>query len=316
MTSPIFPSITLDGKQFLFRVEGGPLPTDASGVEWICTKFDGWIGKPAPRTARTPRQGRSGSFRSASFTTDRIMNIEVVATAPDEASIRAAEIAVSALCSDGARLYEMIVDESGGAGLPRITRSVMVELDDQILSAPRLWNSTIFSIRVAASDPRKHDSAWQQPIITLGTAPIGGADFSSPGLNYANTPGADFGTPGVPSSGVVRNAGTAVARPFFAVTGPLAANWQIVDVTNGITLTYTKAIGATDIVVINADEFPAQGFPAHGVYLNTSNNQRSSLLAPGGWPYAKPGQTVSYSLRSTTYSAAASMTASLRSAWH
>jgi hypothetical protein len=222
--------------------------------------------------------------------------------------MRNAENAVNAMCSDPARLYEMVVSESGYA------RSVMVELDDAILAAPRLWNQTAFSFRLASPDPRKHDASWQSPIGTLGVAPIGGADYTGPGLVFSSY--VDFGTPGAPSAVTVHNAGTTVAHPLFAVVGPLAANWQIIDITNGTVLTYTKAISSTDTVTINSDDFPVQGFPGHGVYLNISNNQRSSLLTPGGWPSVLPGQTVTYNLRSTAYSPAASMTVSLRSAWH
>lgn len=310
MTAPIFPTVTLDGQQFLFRVEGGPLPTDSNGVEWILTKFDGWVGKPAPRTNRTDRPGAAGTFRSASYLGPRIMSLEVVATAPSVDAMRAAETAVNAMCSDGARLYEMVVSEGTSS------RTVMVELDDALLAAPRLWNQTVFGLRLAAPDPRKHDTAWQSPITNLGTSPVGAADFASPGLLYSNVPGVDFGTPGVPAAASVKNSGTEIAHPFFAVTGPLAANWQIVDVTNGVTLTCTKALGPTDSMVINTDEFPVQGFPGHGVYLNISNNQRSSLLTPNGWSYVLPSQSVTYNLRSTTFSSAASMTVSLRSAWH
>lgn len=310
MSNPILPTVTLDGQTFLFRVEGGPLPLDGSGVEWILTKFDGWSGKPAPRTARIDRPGHAGSFRSAGYTGPRVMNLEVVATAPGIPQIRAAESAMAALCSDPARLYEMVVSEAG------FSRSVMVELDDAILTAPRLWNSSLFGLRLAAPDPRKHDGAWQSPTATLGTAPSGGADFASPGLVYDTVPGVSYGTPGVPAAATVHNAGTTIARPLFAVQGPMAANWQIVDVTNGTTLTYTKPIGPTDSVTINADDFPTQGFPGHGCYLNIANSQRAALLTPGGWPYVMPGQTVAYSLRSLAYSPAASMTVSLRSVWH
>lgn len=309
MTSPILPTVTLDGQTFLFRAEGGPLPVDGNGVEWILTKFDGWTGKPAPRTARTDRPGHAGSFRSASYVGPRIMGLEVVATAPSVNAIRSAEIAMAALCSDSARLYEMVVNESG------LSRSVMVELDDAILAAPRLWNSSIFSLRLAAPDPRKHDGSWQTPIVGLGTAPSGGADFSGGGLLYSSVPGVSFGVPGTPAAVSVRNAGTTIAHPLFTVTGPLAANWQIVDVTNGTVLTHTRPLSATDSMTINTDDFPVQGFPGHGVYLNTANSQRAALLTSGGWPYVLPGQTVTYNLRSSTYSTAASMTVSLRSTW-
>lgn len=308
MTFPIFPTVTLDGQTWLFRVEGGPLPLDANGVEWILTKFDGWGGRPAPRTARTDRQGHSGSFRSAAYTSPRIMNLEVVATAPSVAAMRAAETAMAAICSDGAKLYEMAVSESGSA------LSVFIELDDATLTTPRLWNQSVFSLRVAAPDPRKHDSSWQSPIGNLGVAPTGGAAFATPGLVFSSY--VDYGTPGVPSAVTVHNAGTTVAHPLFVVAGPVATNWQIADITNGTIITYTKALGPTDVVTINSDDFVAQGFPGHGVYLNTTNNQRSSLLTPGGWPYVLPGQSVTYNLRSTAYSPAASMTVNLRSAWN
>jgi hypothetical protein len=308
LTTPVLPSVTLDGQTFLFRVEGGPLPTDSNGVEWILTKFDGWAGKPSPRTARTDRPGHPGSFRSAAYPGSRILGLEVVATAPSILAMRNAEVAIDAVCSDPARLYEMVVSESGYA------RSVMVELDDAILAVPRLWNQTVFSLRLASPDPRKHDSSWQSAITTLGVAPLGGALLTSPGVVFSSY--VDFGTPGAPSAATVHNAGTTVAHPLFAVTGPLAANWQIIDITNGTVLTYTKAISSTDTVAINTDDFPVQGFPGHGVYLNTSNNQRSTLLTPGGWPSVLPGQTVTYNLRSTAFSPLASMTVSLRSAWH
>ncbi len=308
MTSAILPSVTLDGHQFLFRVEAGPLPVDVNGVEWILTKFDGWAGRPAPRTDRTPRPGHAGAFRAAAYTGPRSMNLEIVATAPDNLTMRQAETDMAALCSDPAQLYEMIVYESG------FSRSVMVELDDAVLTAPRTWYSSVFSLRLAAPDPRKHDGSWQSPVITLGTPPSGGANFASPGLVFSSF--VDYGTPGQPSAGSVINTGTDIAHPFFVVTGPLPANWQIVDIVNGTTITYTRALSATDVVTINTDDFSTQGFPGHGVYLNSTNNQRASLLTPGGWPYVLPKQSVTYNLRSTTFATAASLTASLRSAWH
>jgi hypothetical protein len=308
-----FPSVTLDGLQFYYRLNGVfgySIPTDSSGVEWILTKFDGWSGRPAPRTARVDKPGHSGSFRSSAYHGPKIINLEIAATAPDDYTMRQAEISVEALCSDPAKLYPIVVDESG------MTRTMMVELDDAIQIVPRVWNGSTISIRLAAPDPRKHDNAWQSPNAGLGTAPSGGADFSSPGLNYATVPGASFGTPGTPAAATVHNSGTATAYPFFAVQGPLSANWQIADVTNGIILTCTRALSSTDSMVINTDDFPAQGFPGHGVYLNTSNFQRSSLLTTGGWPYVLPGQTVTYNLRSSSFSSSALMTVSLRSAWH
>lgn len=304
-----FPNVTLDSLQLLFQVEGGPVDLDAAGVEWLLTKFDGWAGTPAPRTVRTDRPGHAGTFRSAAYRGPKIVNMEWIATAPDIPTIRAAEVQVAAACSDPGRLYEMIVTEAG------FSRSMMVELDDAILASPRNWNSTLFSGRVAAPDPRKHDTAWQSPIGTLGTPSSGGLDFASPGVSMSGL-GLDFGTVGTPSAASVKNFGTAVARPLFAVTGPLASQWQIVDLVTGIAITYAgPALGSSDIVTINCDDFPVQGFPGHGCYLNSSINQRPFLLTPSGWLAVAPGATATYVLRASSFTAA-TMTASLRSAWH
>jgi hypothetical protein len=307
-TTTNFPNVSLDGLTLLFRVEGGPVDLDSQGVEWLLTKLEGWVGKPAPRVVRTDRPGHAGSFRSAAYTGSRIMTLEFIATAPDISTIRAAETQVATICSDPAQLYPMVVTENGGS------RQVMVELDDAIVSAPRLWNSTIFSVRVAAPDPRKHDVAWQSPIGNLGTPPTGGLDFTAPGA-VLTSPGADFGTPGQPSAMTVHNAGTATARPFVVVSGPLAAGWQLADINSGAVLTFTKALAATDTLTINTDEFPAQGFPGRSAYLNVQNNQRPALLVPNGWPRVLPGTTATYNLRSPTYTSA-SVTVSLRSAWN
>jgi hypothetical protein len=301
-----FPNVTLDGLQLMFRTEGGPVDVDAAGVEWLLTKFDGWVGVPAPRTARTDRPGHAGSFRAAGYKGPKIVNMEWIATGPDPITMRAVEVQVAAMCSDAARLYEMVVTEPGSS------RSVMVELDDAILASPIRWNATSFSARVAMPDPRKHDTSWQSPIVNMGTPPIGGADMTSPGALM--TSGLDMGTPGVPSAATVHNAGTARARPIFVITGPVTKP-QIIDITNGVSLIYTGTLGPTDTLTINTDEFPVQGFPGHGVYLNTMNNQRPALLTPNGWPAVLPGKTVTYNLRATAFTVA-SMTVSLRSAWH
>lgn len=310
MTAPSTPYLTLDGLTLLFRLDGaGPYWVDPAGTEWILTKFDGWSGAPAPRTMRADRPGHPGSFRSAAYRGTKVLGLEFVATALDQPGMRLVEQQVAAVCSDPARLYDLVVTEGV------TSRTVAVELDDAVIITPRTWCSSLFTLRLAAPDPRKHDTGWQSPIGSMGTAPIGGADFSGGGLMFATTPGVDFGTPGSPAPVSVRNAGTAVARPFFAVSGPLPSGWQIVDLTNGTTLTYTRALGPTDVLVINCDEFPVQGFPARGVYLNTSNNQRPALLVSNGWPRVLPGQSVTYNLRAPTF-AGGSITASLRSAWH
>lgn len=307
-TITIKPNVQLDGLTLLYRTDGGPVDLDDQGVEWILTKFDGWVGVPAPRSSRADRPNHSGSFRSAAYRGPRLMALEFQVTAPDVTTLRSIEERVNSICSDPAQLYPMVVTENN------ISRQVMVELSDAIVGTPVNWYGTRYSVVLAAPDPRKHDYSWQSSIGNLGTPPSGGLDFTSPGVAFAPS-GADFGTPGTPSIMTLHNAGTATARPFFAVQGPLAANWQIVDQNGGYVITCTKALGSTDSMTINCDDFPANGFPGRSAYLNTSNSQRSSILVPYGWPKVLPGATNTYVLRSTSFTAA-SITASLRSTWN
>jgi hypothetical protein len=302
-------NVTLDGLTLLYRTEGGPVDLDDAGIEWILTKFVGWSGSPAPRTQRTDRANHSGSFRAAGYRGPRSYSLEFHYTAPDPVTALSLEDRIAALCSDPAQLYPLVVSENG------LTRVTMVELDGAIVITPINWYSRHVAVALAAPDPRRHDNNWQSSIGNLGSPPSGGADFTAPGLAFTPSPGADFGTPGVSSQMTLHNAGTATARPFFAVTGPLPTNWQIIDQTNGYMITCTRALGSTDSMVINCDDFPVQGFPGRSAYLNTSNNQRSAILVPYGWPRIAPAATVTYALRSTSYTAAA-ITSSLRSAWH
>lgn len=313
MTAPVVttPNVQLDGLTMLYRVDGGPVPTDSNGVEWLLTKFDGWAGVPAPSAVSTTRINRvnhSGAFRSASYRGPRILSMELHVTAPDVQTLRNVEEQVNSICSDPAQLYPMVVTEGG------LTRVVMVELNDAISSAPINWYSTHYAFALAAPDPRKHDNSWQSSIATLGVSSSGGLVLTSPGASYAS-PGADFGTVGSPSQASVHNFGTATARPFFAVQGPLQAPWQISDIGSGAVINCTRALGATDSMVINCDDFPAQGFPGRSAYLNTSISQRAAILVPFGWPKVLPGATNTYVLRSTSFTAA-TMTVSLRSVWN
>lgn len=302
-----FPTLTLDGLAVLFRVGGGPVTVDANGVEWLLTKFDGWVGPPAPRTARVDRPAGPGSFRSVAYRSARVISLEFVAIAPDQATIRLVEDQVAAVASDPARLYELVVTEAG------VSRSIMVELDDATLSVPRTWCSTDFSVRVAAPDPRKHDANWQSPLANLGVAGTGGADFTAPGASFA-APGLDFGTPGTVSAATVTNGGTASAYPLFTITGP-ATNPQVSDALTGVSLQYAGTLATDDVLTINCDEFPTQGYPGHSCYLNSTLNRRANLLIPSEWPSVAPGSSATYSLRATAFTSA-TVTVSLRSAWH
>lgn len=302
------PNVTLDGVTALYRTDGGPVDLDDQGIEWILTKFTGWEGAPAPRTARTDRANHSGSFRAAGYRGPRTMSLEIHVVTPDPATLFSVKERVNAICSDPAQLYPLVVTEGG------LTRQAMVELDGAIVATPINWYTTSYTVPIAAPDPRKHDYNWQSVVGNLGTAPSGGLSLASPGASWT-TPGADFGTPGTPSYLSLHNAGTATAAPFFAVLGPLAAGWQLVDLSAGYVITCSRALGSTDSMVINCDDFPAQGFPGRSAYLNTSNNQRAAVLVPYGWPRILPGATNVYALRSASFTTG-TVTASLRSAWH
>jgi hypothetical protein len=299
-------TVTVDGIQLLMRVSGGPQPVDSDGVEWICTKLEGWSGRARPRTARTPKPFGIGTYRSRSQIDAKVIAVEFVATAPDPGTIRLVEEKVDAWCSDGGRLYEFKVSDP-----PLEPKIALVELDDQILSAPRTLTSIRVSAQFAAPDPRKWSATWMDRTTGLPTPAIDGLEYSGD-VDFSGA-GIDYGVPPIPAIAQVANYGTAPVGPFISVTGPIPQP-RVTDLVSGWSMVYMGTLTEADTLTINCDEFPQRDQPGHSALLNGVTNVWSKVVRNGDWPTVDPQAIATYQLVAPTLSAAI-LVVSLRSAW-
>lgn len=283
--------------------------TDALGREWTIGQHPagekGWSSSAAPRTVRTDRPNSHGSYRSANYRKGRTISLAGTVWCPTIALREQTELELAALCSDPGRLYTY----------RRRTTSydqfADVELDDEpLIDTMSLWRVD-WSYQLYAPDPRKHDYQVQAPIAG---PPIGGAsgvDFSSPGLDFTS-PGLDFGTPGLPQPVSVGNYGTAPAYPVIQVFGP-ATNGVVRCTTSGFEFIYAAPLDDGEILTINCDAFPRDGYPPRRAISNVHGDVRN-FLSITGWPTVDPGGLETFTLL-TEAAPTTQLRVLLRSAW-
>jgi hypothetical protein len=299
-------TVTVDGIQLLMRVAGGPQPVDSDGVEWICTRLDGWAGRARPRTARTPKPFGFGAYRSQSYVDARTIVIEFVVSAPDSDLIRRVEEKIGAWCSDGGQLYEFEVRDP-----PLEPKIALVEIDDEVLIKPRTRTSLVVSAQFAAPDPRKFARTWTDRTTGLPTPALDGLEYSGD-VNYSGI-GVDYGVPPVPAIAQLANYGTAPVGPFLSLRGPIVQP-RVIDLESGWQMAYTGTLTASDTLTINCDEFYQLGQPGHSALLNGATNVWSKVVRNGDWPVVDPQAVATYQISAPALSAAV-LVASLRSAW-
>lgn len=316
MTAPTVAPVTtqsallLDGIQLLFRCEGGPVPLDSDGNEWILTKLDGWTGRPKPQTVRIKKPYGIGAYRSKSWPNPRIITVEFRVTAPDANPdlIRFVEQRLGAWCADGGKLYLLTVTDP-----PLRPQTALVELDDAITTIPYTRYSLNCQAHFAAPDPRKWDAQWMDRSAQLPAPSTDGVDYTN-GTDF--TAGLDYGTGYVNSVAQVANYGTAPVGPFFQIAGPIAQP-KITDLVSGWSVTYTGALALGDVLTINCDESVQRNQGGHTCLLNGITNVAGQVLRSGDWPSLDPQGTASYQLASSSLLiTTAVLVVSVRSAWY
>lgn len=296
-----FPSVSLDGRQWHYRVLG-EAPVDADGVEWVATGLTG-LGGPAARAAREDKPTGHGAFRSPNYRAPRVIGVEFTVTAPTDTMVPALKRAIAGLCADPDVLYELEVDEPSWG-----TLSAQVELDGEILLAPRTTMSVTGSLQLVAPDPRLH-GPWASAVAALGTAGTGGIDATS-GISAVS--GIDAGTSGGAGLVTVTNDGAASVLPVLRLTGPIPAPAVITVPELGITMTYYADIAAGQDVWINTDDFAAQPptatypVPAKSVLLQ-GESYDNNLGVVGGWPVLAKNTVSTWRLEAAAYDPATSL---------
>lgn len=295
---------------FQYAIDGLTLGAfDANGSWWIVRHAEGWLGRPKPKSGRSPRPQAPGSFRAASFGGERIISLSGATRCPDATTRLAAVEQLAALAGDPTRLYPLTVTDLRGS-----SRTVDVELDDKIdikLVGSTQWFD--WTIQLAAPDPLRYDAVWQQPHSTMLSDGQPGLDFGANGLSFGAS-GLDFGAPGASLVSQVANFGTARTYPVFEIQGPVYTP-RITDLATGEHIDYGGQLYLGDTLTINCGEFPARGLPARSAFLNTYTDQRVLLSVPTLWPSVGPGEVHNYQLYGLGGLSSAVLVTYLRSAW-
>lgn len=247
----------------------------------------GWASSAAPRTDRTDRPNGHGAYRSASYRKPRTVTLAGTVWCPDIATREQTELELAGLCSDPGRLYTY------RRRTGTFDQFIDVELDDEpLIEMVTLWRLD-WSFQFAAPDPRKHDYHVQAPIAGPPTTSAAGLDFTSPGLNFS-APGLDFGTPPLPQPVSIGNYGSAPAFPLIQVFGP-ATTSVVRCITSGFEFIYSAPLDNGEILTINCDSFPRDGYPPRRAISNVHGDVRNNLSI-SGWPSIDPGGLETFTL--------------------
>lgn len=312
MTAPVlnWPTVRLDGLELQYRVDGGPYPVDADGIEWVATKLDGWFGSPAPTLAQTPRAAGHGSYRSPSRRAGRNIALEFVATAPGATGMRALERRIAAMCSDPDRLYVLEVTEDPVGAL-----SAEVELSDELIIAPRVDNSVTVSAQFRAPDPRLY-GPWGTAGTGLYTGGTGGMDMSGAGADLSD-PGANLGDPGDQGVVTLTSGGTAPTGVVLELVGP------VTEPTIYVSEIATRVKWAGELLAgqrlyLNTGDQPATPpggptVPARSTLLD-GQSMDHLLVLDGGWPELPSGVST-WAYTAGSYDSAALLLIHARTGW-
>ncbi|MEV7599858.1 hypothetical protein AB0O91_20990 [Kitasatospora sp. NPDC089797] len=283
------PGSTLGG----LRVDLGTIPlggVDSAGVAWVLTKLEGW-DSPDIRITHALRQSDHGAWASPAYLHPRVLAPQGTIVAPGRATLDAAMDQFQAAVSLGDTTFTVWETTPKRCTVRRSGKLLIERQTDRVAT---------YSALLTAADPRRYSTTLQTqqtglPQITGGTAlpwtlPLTIASGSQSGrLTLANT-------------------GTIGTRPVFTITGPITPPAAIVvQVSDGTVrqLTYNDALGPGDRLVIDCN--------AHTAMLNGATSRRRYLS--GQWPEIPPGGSATVQWNANSYSPAAMLTGTCRSAW-
>lgn len=265
--------------------------TDAFGVRWSLTTFDGWDGSPNPTLDLVQRGRGHGATDSESFLTARVMTMGGLMHGADRAALEAAFDRLNAAVQ--LEPFEVLVAESG-----RI-RNTVVRRQGAVIPT---WHSdklAEYSVLVSAKDPRKFGD-----LASYNTR----LPFSEGGLTFPVTFPVTF--TGVSGTGVlsVHNPGNIEAPVWLRIDGPLpAGGWTVTHVGKRRTLRFATALA------LDAGEFVTVDMDAREV-LAQGQSPRSGYVTSRGWFSLDPGDNdIAFSAQN--YSETASLTVTTKPAW-
>ena len=265
--------------------------TDAYGVRWSLTTFDGWDGSPSPTLELMQRARGHGSTESESYLTSRIMTLGGLIHAPDRAALEDAFTRLNAAIK--LEPFEILVLES------RQIRNTTVRRKGEVIPTRHTDKLGQYSVLVSAKDPRKFGD-----LVTASTR----LPFSNGGLVRPSTwPRTWTGVSGT-GQVTINNPGNTQAPVWLRIDGPLpAGGHSVTHQGKGQTLTFgtSLALGAGEFLTVDMDrrEVLAQGQSA-----------RSGYVVSRGWFSLDPGDNV-IAFSAQNYSETASLTVSTKPSW-
>lgn len=240
---------------------------DSNGITWLWQGIDGWDG-PDTSGGIIQRSGDHGGWASPQFFAPRTMTLRVTAIAPTQA------------LRDLARaLLSQVVPVSDLAVLAYnepIPKQAMARRSGKITEKPLTTTDVVFTVGLAAPDPRKYSQ--QVHSVTTSAAPATGTGLVFP-VTFPVT------WPASPPSGqvAVTNAGNFETRPVITITGPVTSP-ALISLTTGQTVSWTGlvlGVGSTLTVDFNA----RQAVDQNGTYWPADVQSSWWVMAgdaPGG----------------------------------
>ena len=222
---------------------------DDNGVTWLLKQVTGWDGPPTVGQI-IQRCADHGGWPSAQYYGPRLLTLDVLASAPDQATrdLAAQQLVQAVPVSDLATFVynepvpkQVYVRQNGAANIT-MTRPTLTDVE--------------FTIGLVAPDPRKYATI---PLTQTATLP-------APVINPLTLPvtlpiGFPGSAPPVASAVTCVNEGTFETRPVITVTGPIG-DPSIVNAVTGQAITFTGlSLAASDQLVISTD--------ARQAYLNS-----------------------------------------------
>jgi Phage tail protein len=264
---------------------------DDNGVSWILKKVTGWDGPPTVGQV-IQRSADHGGWPSAQFYGPRLLTLDVMASAPNQALRDQAktQLVQAIPVSDLAVFtYNEPVPKQAAV---RQSAGAKIAMDFPTLS------DVTFKIPLTAPDPRKYSTI---PLIATATQP-------APVINPLTLPvtlpiGFPGSTPAIDNAITCVNSGTFETRPMITLSGPIISP-AIVNAVTGQSISYTGlSMGASDQLLISTD--------LRQSYLNGSF---FSADVTSGWWVLDPGTTQVY-LTGSDFAGGATLTVAWSSAW-
>jgi hypothetical protein len=262
---------------------------DADGVEWWVTKEDGWSSGPDVRLELADRPQRDGTFDAPSFRSARVITLEGTAVAPDEDARERAKDRIAAVLANGSAPAELVVTER------TVTRRALVRLSAGTKVSDTTPVSFDWSLQVTAPDPLRYGADVHE--LSCGL-PRPGRGIAFP-LAFPLVFGQSQG-----GSLALANAGTALSRPVWTITGPCTQP-VIRNDSTGERLAFSLTLAEGDVLTVDT--------AARTVFLGEAS-RRSVLQPRSAWFALPPGSTV-VGFEAFDDSEAGTLTVRWRDAW-